>query len=264
MDLATQLQTALRTQSIPVPSLTWLTTLATARTPPPPLASLIATARARLLASDLTSLGLLDEGYRASHSLPPITSATSIQTPKETRLPVDVVVQIVDLENITRSRWEQVEELEAIERGEQTRGREVIRLPLTLSDEEDGGGGCGGGCGGGLGDDAATQRLPGSTAAATATAAQPKNATHKLVLQDSRGQRVYALELKRVERIAVGKTNIGEKILLKSGTKVARGVVMLEPSQCVVLGGKVEAWHKAWVEGRLERLREAVGSEKRQ
>ena len=71
---------------------------------------------------------------------------------------------------------------------------------------------------------------------------------------------MHAIELRRVERIAVGKTVIGEKILLRVGTVVARGVVLLEPAQCVLLGGKVEAWHRAWVDGRLARLREAVGA----
>ena len=87
-----------------------------------------------------------------------------------------------------------------------------------------------------------------------------RNSTHKLVVQDCAGQTVHAIELKRVERIAVGRTVIGEKILLRAGTVVARGVVLLEPAQCVLLGGKVEAWHRAWVDGRLARLREAVGA----
>lgn len=86
-----------------------------------------------------------------------------------------------------------------------------------------------------------------------------RNATHRLVLQDCKGVKVFALELKRME-VGVGKTNVGEKMLLKKGTVVARGTVLLEPEMCVLLGGKMEAWHRSWVEGRLARLKEAVGS----
>jgi RecQ-mediated genome instability protein 1 len=86
---------------------------------------------------------------------------------------------------------------------------------------------------------------------------QDKKATHKLVLQDVKGQKIYAVELRRVDKIGVGKLNIGEKILLRASSMVARGVVLLEPATCVVMGGKVDAWHKAWVDGRLARLKEA-------
>ncbi|KAK0625294.1 hypothetical protein B0T17DRAFT_578137 [Bombardia bombarda] len=256
MDLATQLQSALRTQSLPLPSLPWLRTLVTTRTPPPPLASLIATARTRILASDLTTTNLLDPTYADSHAFPPnTTTATAAATPstqQQQQLSHDVVVQILDLENLNRSRWEQVEELEAIDRGEQTRGRHIIRLPTENSESQDDGG-----------DAAATQTQAGAaTQAARESEKQTKNATHKLVLQDCKGQKVYAIELKRLERIAVGKTNIGEKVLLKRGMTIARGVLLLEPANCLVLGGKVEAWHKVWAEGRLARLRGEVGADR--
>ncbi len=72
---------------------------------------------------------------------------------------------------------------------------------------------------------------------------------------------MFGLELRRVERVSVGTLSIGEKLVLRSGAVVARGVVLLEPATCKVLGGKVDAWHKAWLEGRLARLREAVGAD---
>ena len=254
-DVAAQLQSVLRTQSIPVPSLAWLRAVVIpTRTPPPPLASLIATARARLLAADVTAPGLLDAAYAAAHALP---ESNTINNPAvdTARLGRDVVVQVLDVENLSRSRWEQVEELEAIERGEQTRGREVIRLPAAgtdgVGDDDDGD------------DDANARGGPGGIAAAAAAAAAARNATHKLVLQDCKGQKVCAVELKRVERIAVGQTQIGEKILLREDTKIARGVLLLEPANCHILGGRVEVWHKAWTEGRLARLREAARIEDR-
>ncbi|KAK0713069.1 hypothetical protein B0T26DRAFT_651230 [Lasiosphaeria miniovina] len=255
MEVAVQLQTAMRLQSIPVPSLSWLRELVQSRRPQP-LVALIATARTRLLASDLTTEGLLDDEYVAEHSLATATAGSGRNNNftvevKEMKLGRDVVVQVLDVENVTRSRWEQVEELESIERGEQTKGREMIRLPVGDGDDE-------------LGDNAATQRLSTQGNAAAAATTTPKNATHKLVLQDSEGRKVYALELQRIERIAVGKLNIGEKILLKTGTTVARGVILLEPNHCLMLGGKVEAWHRSWLDGRLARLREGVGADRQQ
>lgn len=100
---------------------------------------------------------------------------------------------------------------------------------------------------------AAAQRNQGGAGAGS------KNATHKLVLQDCKGQNMFGLELKRIERIAIGKLNIGEKILLRRGAVVARGTVLLEPATCVILGGKIEAWHKVWTDRRLARLKAVVG-----
>lgn len=143
-------------------------------------------------------------------------------------------MQVLDIENLSLSVWEQVEELEAIERGERTRGREVIRVEADDDGQQESG-------------------------RAGEVRAAGRNATHRLVVQDCKGTKVFALELKRIEGVGVGKTNIGEKMLLKAGTVVARGTILLEPKQCVLLGGKVEAWQKTWVEGRLARLKESVG-----
>jgi len=256
MDLSAQIRTALQSQNLPPPSQAWLQSLISSRRNPPPLPSLVMTAKTRLLATDLTAPGLLDPAAVPSICLPQDGTLGSPEV-KEARLPRDVFVQVLDVENLSRSRWDQVEELEAIERGEQTRGREVVRLPPPGggegAEEEDG--------------DVPPDQRPaarqGRGQAAQAGAASAANATHKLVLQDCKGHKVFALELKRVDRIGIGRTNIGEKMLLKSGAAVARGVILLEPATCVVLGGKVEAWQKAWVEGRLTRLRDSVGANRR-
>ncbi|KAK4444985.1 putative mediated genome instability protein rmi1 protein [Podospora aff. communis PSN243] len=232
-DLPSQLQSALRAHTLPTPSRPWLRAVIPNRIPPPPLASLIATARMRILASDLTIPGLLDPSYSAEHHIP----SHLVNNPEIDvgRLPCDVVVQVLDIENLSRSRWEQVEELEAVERGEMTRGREVIRV---VADEE--------------GEDGEGERpeRAGNVEA---------KATHKVVLQDCRGEKVMGIELKRVEQIGIGKTYIGEKWLLRRDAKISRGVIMLEPAFCQVLGGRVEMWHKGWLEGRLARLKEAAG-----
>ncbi|ROW00223.1 hypothetical protein VSDG_03479 [Cytospora chrysosperma] len=277
MSLAGQIRTQLQALNLPPPSTPWLQTLVSARSPPPPLPSLVMTAKTRLLASDLTTPGLLDPAATATLCFPPLTTAAATTTttttttttnnstssnsgdnppPREARLPRDVYVQVLDVEDISRSRWEQVEELESVERGERTRGREVIRLPVN-------GSGGGDGNGGDEQDDGSWGAPPPppqpQQQQGVAAGGSSRNATHRLVLQDCKGQKVFAVELVRVPRIGVGTLNIGEKILLKRGTVVARGTVLLEPGSCHILGGKVEAWQKAWLEGRLARLRDTVG-----
>ena len=256
MSIQRQLQAAITAQSLPPPSQALLASLTT-RNPPPPLPSLLASARARLLASDLTSADTVDTSALAVLPPPPPGRGEEdyLAVP-EVKIPADVYVQVLDVENLSLSRWEQIEQLELVEKGETTRGREVIRVTAEDDDEQD----------------VATQSTvsrtqqqqqqrggPGGPNAAAARAG--KNATHRLTVQDYKGRRLHALELRRIDGIGIGKTNIGEKILIKAGTAIARGNVLLTPDSCTLLGGKVDAWHKAWVEGRLGRLKEAVGAQ---
>lgn len=278
MDVRQQIRSGLQGQGFPAPTLSWIQTSALSnRNPPlPPLPSLIATAKARLLAVDLTNPAVLEAPAPALPANLVNVGAAPAQM-REARLPHDVLVQVLDIDNLSKSKWEQVEELEAIARGEQKRGREIVRLPTAAANGEDG-----------EMDDAsstaasvATQSFvngnnnnnnnnnsrpnanvaPGrtGTSGGAGAGATAKNSTHRLVLQDCRGQKIHGLELRRIDRIGVGTLNIGEKMMLKKGAVVARGVVLLEPDTCVVLGGKVEAWQKVWIEGRLARLKEAVG-----
>ncbi|CAK7244456.1 MAG: hypothetical protein STHCBS139747_005996 [Sporothrix thermara] len=262
MNQALQLRSALTSEQLPAPAQAWLQTIV-AQQPPQQrtLPALVAAAKTRLLASDLTAPSLFD----MVSSPPPVfprglvgSSAASVQ---ETRLANDVVAQVVDLENLSQSRWQQVEALEAIERGEQKRGREIIRVSAgrdVANNDDDGG------------DETAAVRT-GSTGAVSASAAAASstgtttssgdaNATHRLVLQDAAGQTLFALELTRIYRIGVGRLRMGEKLLLKTGTVVARGTLLLEPANVKFLGGHVEALHKTWVEGRLARLRSEARS----
>jgi len=194
------------------------------------------------------------------------TNNPSAASAKEVRIPRDVHVQVLDVENLSASRWEQVEELEAVARGERTRGRQVVRV--TADDDDDNSNGVVDGTAASQTQtqttamaQARTANAGGGGAAPPAVAAGP-NATHRLVLQDHQGNRIYAVELRRVDRIAVGKTNIGEKMVLRAGTVISRGSVLLTPETCTILGGKVEAWHEAWIQGRLARLKEAVGGDR--
>lgn len=248
MDITSQLRASLIAQSLPPPSNSFLTGLVSSRTPPPPTASLLATAKARILACDLSNgASVLDA------SLPALPADIDNVRAEDSRLLRDTHLQVVDIENLSLSRWEQIEELEAIERGERTRGREVIRV---TAEDGDGDGTTPSQQGG----------RAGSTGAASSTAGigAGRNATHRLVLQDCKGHRVYAVELKRIDQIGVGKTNMGEKVLLKAGTAVARGTVLLTPDRCIVLGGKIDSWQDAWAKGRLERLKQSVGGDRPQ
>ncbi|KAL7951278.1 hypothetical protein V8C42DRAFT_303609 [Trichoderma barbatum] len=249
MDLVPQLRRAILAQSLPPPSQVLLTTL-TSRSPPPPIPSLVATAKARLLASDLTNT----TGAVVDPSIPVFPPNIDSATVQESSLAQNTHVQVLDIENLSSSRWEQVEELEAIERGERTRGRQVIRVTDEENNEADTSSSSAG----------QIQASRAGTAATTTPSSWGANAVHRLVLQDGRGKRVFAVELRRISGIGIGKTHIGEKILLKAGAVVARGTVLLTPETCTLLGGKIDAWHEAWIEGRLARLKESVGADRPQ
>lgn len=145
---------------------------------------------------------------------------------KERRLSGSIAVQVLAIEDMSKSRWEQIEAIEALERGEGTKGREIIRVAAAEDDDSAG------------------------------AAVQKSGGPHKLLLQDAAGKRVYGIELKGLEGVGLG-MSIGCKVVLKN-TLVARGVVLLEPATVTVLGGKIEELHKAWKEGRKAELKAAI------
>jgi len=136
-------------------------------------------------------------------------------------------VQVLAVEDMSKSRWEQIEAIEALERGEGTKGREIIRVAPAEDGDDSAGGGM-----------------------------QRGGGPHKLLLQDASGSRVYGIELKALEGVGLG-MGMGCKLVLKNAV-VARGVVLLEPRTAKVLGGKIEGLHKAWKEDRKAELRRAI------
>ncbi|EXJ89975.1 hypothetical protein A1O3_03042 [Capronia epimyces CBS 606.96] len=285
--LHTQLSTALQARhNLPVHP-QWLNDFLSSRGPnPPPVPALVSTAHFRILASDITT-SLRPSS--AAEVLPPDVSDVNV---KERRLAGPVVVQVLDVVDVGSSKWGQVEAIERVEHGEQIRGREVIRTvdAMEEEDEEDRSDA----------DPAArsSARTNGtrsrSRAAASAEQSANKKLTtgpHKLLLQDSKGTKVLAFELARIPGIALSisasatlslptsssnqhsgpRPNtipvedlgmfIGCKILLKPGTVVRRGMAMLTPDSCMVLGGKVEAWDKKWKEEHKQRLTGLVDEE---
>jgi RecQ-mediated genome instability protein 1 len=141
---------------------------------------------------------------------------------------------VLDVEDIGRSRWSQVEALEAQERGETTKGREVVRV-LPAEEGPDGAAATAAGGGGGH------------------ASAGP----HKLLLQDAKGTKVYGLEVRGIQGVSVGMA-IGAKLVLRD-FEVARGVVLLEPRCVEVLGGKVDASDRKWRDERKKVLKEKAG-----
>ncbi|KAA8909765.1 hypothetical protein FN846DRAFT_590953 [Sphaerosporella brunnea] len=195
---------------------------------PPPARALVETLRFRLLASDITTSL---QPY-ANLCLPPNLPQSA---PQAMALSADgIVVQVLDIVDVTSSRSDSLERLEMVERGEAMRGREIIRV---APGEADGGG------------------------EAAVGARKGDGGMHKLVLQDAAGRRVYAFELAPIAGVKVG-MSIGAKMLLR-GCTVARGLVLLTPQTATVLGGKVEALHKVWLDGRKQELKDEIEAFKR-
>lgn len=237
--LTTQLKTSLASSSFPLPSQTLVTNLLST-TPAPTLPRLIALTKSSILTSPITAASLLDP------SVPAFPQNLLSPEVREGRLPADVLLQIVDIEDLSRSRWDQIEELERVERGEMKRGRAVVRVENEEEDQDR---------------ERATQSAGGAGAGAAAEARKAGgNATHRVTFRDRAGTHLYGLELVRMTRLAVGVTKIGEKVVIKRGAAVARGTVLLEPGTCSFLGGYVEDEEKRWAASRLKALKEAVGT----
>ncbi|KAG8529359.1 uncharacterized protein KY384_005995 [Bacidia gigantensis] len=200
------------------PNSQWLSSILGSQKSNPPIQSLVQTIQFRLLTSDITSTLARDACFPTDVASPHV---------KERKLAGSVLVQLLDIEDISKSRWEQVEAIEAIERGEGKKGREIIRVATT--DENDG-----------QGEGAEVQ----------------KGGIHKLLLQDASGNRAYAIELNPVEGIGLG-MSIGCKFLLRDAI-AARGMVLLEPRVVTILGGKIDALHKAWETERKAKLKQGI------
>lgn len=177
-----------------------------------PVSSLQQTALYRLLATDLT------KSTRAT-SINLFPSRVADPSIVEQRIPGPVITQLLDIEDIGSSAWSQIETIESRERGETTRGNQVIR---TLPDENG------------------------------ETSTSKSRGPHKLLLQDSAGTKVYAFEMRSVDKVELG-CAIGLKLSLRNFI-VARGMLLLDPTNTTVLGGRIEEADRAWQASRKQRL----------
>ncbi|KAF2122058.1 RecQ mediated genome instability protein Rmi1 [Lophiotrema nucula] len=203
------------------PTTQWLQSFTGTIRPNTPLPALKQTALFRLLAADITTaLSQPANGLFPTD----ILKATNQSRP----LVGPVVCQVLDIEDIGHSKWSQVEAIEARERGETTKGREVIRV------------------------------VPGEDGNPIEEPPQSRG-PFKLLLQDAKGLKVYAYDLNGIEGLNAS-MNMGTKLLLRN-CDVRRGVIMLEPGFVQILGGKIEALDKMWKDGRKDRLIAAAKAE---
>ena len=198
------------------PTAAWLQSFVSKTRPNTPLPAVKQTALFRLLATDITtSLNQPAVSVFPHDILKGTTQSRVLAGP--------ILCQVLDIEDIGQSRWSQVESIEARERGETTKGREIIRV--------------------------VEQDNEGVTDAAAPTQSR---GPFKLLLQDAKGLKIYAMDLKGIEGLNTSMT-MGAKLLLRN-IDVLRAVVMFEPGNVQVMGGKLDALDKAWKEGRKERL----------
>ena len=223
--LAIEILTQLRTTKSLVPLQMWLGNFLFTQRPSTPIPVLLSSATFRLLASDIT---------QCLEPLPHMCLPLDIENPqiRERRVLGPIVLQVLSVEDMSKSRWQQIEAIEALERGEGTKGREIIRV-VTAEDGDNG-----------------------------AQSAEKSNGPHKLLLQDTKGAKVFGVEWKEVQGVGLS-MNIGAKLVLKNAL-VARGVILLGPASTTLLGGKIEALHKAWKDGRKADLKAAIEATERE
>lgn len=201
------------------PATSWLTSLTSSTRPAVPLQSLQQTAYFQILASDITT------SVQPTTSFPQQLSDRNIV---EQRYAGPILVQLLDIEDIGASVWSQIEAIDAQERGDAMRGREVVRvLPAEQTSD---------------------------------TVAQSTRSWHggpyKLCIQDARGTKLDALILDAIANFTAD-TPIGSKLQLRD-LRIARGVILLDARNVQFLGGKVVEWDNAWKATRKHRLTEKI------
>ena len=264
-NLAIQLRSELFSRYSLVPSEQWLNEfLSGSRNPSHPLAALTSTAHFRLLSTDFTTTLSARQGQTYPSTIADVNT-------KELVLQSDIPVQILDIQDTSVSKWTQIEAIERVERGEEIRGREVIRNVPGINDDEDG-------TSGEQGHGSSSRPSAATSSNTSGEARKGSTGPHKLLLQDVSGSKAWAFELSRIERITIVNSNpplpraatvpapvegmqIGCKVVLKKGTKVRRGLIMMTPSNTMVMGGRVESWDKKWRESRKATLMQGLDRE---
>lgn len=211
----------------PTPNTQWLQSLIAARVVPP-LPALVATAKVKLSKLDLLTPGLFDPSSPSQCSLPPNISDTET---KERIIKGPLILQILEVYDIGKSKWEQIEAIEAMERGERTKGREIIRdIPNPDDDNSD--------------------------AFASPVQNQKSSGPHKLLMQDWKGQLMFGLDVGSVPKMGITMA-IGCKVVVRN-LVVARGIAMLDGNNTTVLGGEIKELNEKWVKERKKMLQDAM------
>lgn len=224
-ELARQVSAQLKATKSLAPAEAWLANLIASQRSTAPVNALVQTATFRILAADITTC--LEHSPHTC--LPPDVQNAAI---KERRLSGPIVVQVLNIEDMSKSRWQQIEAIEALERGEGTQGRQIVRV------------------------------VPGEDGEDPSRGAGKSFGPHKVLLQDAKGARIFGIELKDVEGISLS-MSIGSKMVLRN-VIIARGVALLEPASTTLLGGKIESLHKHWRENRKVDLKAAIEAGERE
>ena len=215
----------------------WMASFLATQRPTTPGPALASTATFRLLASNITQT--LDNASTAG--FPADIHNAAVRDRHLMR--GDLIVQIMDVEDMSRGRWEQIEALEAIERGEGSKGRELMRLEQVEANGE--------------------EQTPAMRSSSTiAASSRISKGPHKVLMQDVEGATAYGMEMGSIEGLGIG-MNLGAKLLLR-GAVVARGIVLLEPSTTSWLGGKIEGLHQQWNQDKKQRLVAAIEGQSRE
>ncbi|CUS07465.1 unnamed protein product [Tuber aestivum] len=154
---------------------------------------------------------------------------------QSTPLPGPVAVQVVGIEDMGTSKFNQIDRIEMGERGEFMKGKEVIRV---VPEEE--------------GDEGVSGGALGRPRVATA-----KTGPHKLLVEDAGGRGVYGIELHDIQGVHVDMPMGTKQMVLKNVT-VCRGVLLLAPANTLVLGGKVETLNQQYLANRKQVLKAAL------
>ncbi|KAI9643687.1 hypothetical protein NHQ30_008309 [Ciborinia camelliae] len=205
---------------------------------PPPLAALIATTKHRILSTSLTTPSFLSRDQ--TPILPP-----NLRNPlvPESRLDRDIPVQVLDIQDIGRSKSELLLELLREKVGERISGREVIRVVDEIAAPHLD-----------LGSSASTQH-------AHVSAPPGSRGPFKLLLQDRAGASIDAFTPHPMQMQKIGfppVMYVGCKIILRRGTRVCRVWSGWRRTRVSCWGGRVESLERGWREGLEERVRREV------
>lgn len=264
-NLASRLKAELWSRYSLVPKDQWLNSfLSTITNTSQPLPALTSTAQFRLIQTDFTNTLSAERGQLFPANIVDVNR-------KDVVLQTDTPVQVLDIQDVGTSKYAQIEAIERVERGEEIRGREIVRrVPGAMDDDEDDGS-TNLFITNGAGDSTSTNVSHNHSGNSSR---KGSSGPHKLLLQDAAGTKCWCFELSRIERITiviqdpltpagngvspiqrpVEGMQVGSKLMLKRSTKIKRGLIMLTPNDVNVLGGKIEIWDQKWRETRKVRL----------
>lgn len=151
-----------------------------------------------------------------------------------------VLVQVVDLEDVSLSRMARLDGMDTSDEANSDRvsasrrsgGPARRRVNYNVDDDEDG-----------------------RSAPAGPAGGLTRKKLHKLVVEDTAGTRVFSIEYASVP--GLGDVQLGAKLLLTS-VPARRGVLLLDATNTTVLGGGIPAWNEDREENTAEHLRQQL------